>query len=136
MTKFNETIREIGMKAESDGQKNTACGDPDVSPSRDAIDLATRIDDLQRTLDELVAGKAGIAGMVADAAANHLTCEIEIMLWPDVKLARFLQVTDDPGTCTRRYAATAAAREFARRRTLSAHARIAEARVRARLARP
>jgi hypothetical protein len=131
------------MKAivENDDPKAASHDDPDdlqVSEpsltSRDGIDLETRVDDLQRTFDELIKGNAGISDLIFDAAANRLACEIEILLWPDEKLSHFLEAADDPGPCTRSHPATAAARELARR-TLSAHARIAEARVRAGLAR-
>ena len=108
-------------------------GDNQASPPmsrRQGSNLADRLDDLRRTLQTLRAGAADIPPPVAEVAGRRLENEIEMLLSSDGELTAVLGSLRDMPAIIGCSVRSAAASEIARRSTLSAHRRIAEARER------
>lgn len=93
--------------------------------------IAERADDLQRTMQALLAGHSGWPNGVIDVARKRLEVAVEVLWMSDKELAKlsaeYKALLDRPTGPT----SVALMIEISRRSTLSAHERLAEARERA-----
>ena len=103
----------------------------EAMPGPLGIDLATRVDDLQRRLDGLVARPdPDIPANIAAIAARRIEAELKALLLSDQELWDLFVRLRDAHIARLSIVLPAAAQELARRRSLSAHQRIAETRAR------
>jgi hypothetical protein len=95
------------------------------------VTIAERADDLERTMEALLAGRSGWPDGVIDVARKRLEVAIDVLWMSDKELvelsAEYQALLDRPLGPT----SVALMIEISRRSTLSAHERMAEARARA-----
>jgi hypothetical protein len=114
-----------------DDREQHPAGPGEVVPGSLGIDLATRVDDLQRRLDVLIARlDPDIPANIAAIAARRIEAELKALLLSDQELWDLFVRLRDAHSTRLSIVLPATAQELARRRSVSAHRRIAETRAR------
>lgn len=89
--------------------------------------IADRVDDLEQTLDALLAGASGWPYGLIDVAVKRLETSIEVLWMTDRELQEMSEKYQEIARQTLGPTSAALMIEVARRSTLTAHQRVAEA---------